>query len=303
MRLLDYEIPVPNRSHRVEIFPFYDTHVGKRNCFEAGIQKQVQEILRQDAKEDRTCRVLLGGDTCDFIKPQDIRYNVDGLADWFYIPDDGGTVQEKLADIAACQVDRAAQLFKPVEHLLIGGLCGNHEETIQRRYNTDIQKHLCRAMNMEDLTDECVIRFRFKRGRGTATVKLYMRHGFGGGRTAGAEPAKIERMMSDGVAADCDVCLTGHSHTFCVNPPEPVLYIPNRGKMPPELLTRYRFGANPGCWLLSHQVGKATYESRACYPTRPMMTLKIVIWPFWRSRKKGVDYAQPKIELRDYRIQ
>jgi len=154
------------------------------------------------------------------------------------------------------------------------------------------------------MTDEAIIRVKFKRNKMNSgqTVKIYMRHGYGGGRTPGTEPNKIARMMGDGVAADCDICLTGHTHTYCNPEPIPVLYLPNRGKLPARLPTRYRFGLNPGCWLYSHLVGPGSYESAACYPTRAMMTCKIVIWPFWSQKIEGQLIERPKIELREYPI-
>ena len=301
MRLFDYLVPLKSRSHRVELYPFYDCHIGKRNCYEAGIRKQVREILRQEAKKDRTCRVLFGGDVIDAIKPQDIRFTFNSLADWVY-EGKAMKVRDKLNNIVGSQVERFEKLFSPIKHLAIGGLEGNHETTITKRYNSDVQSEIVKSLNMEDLTDECLIRFQFKMEPNTRMVFLYMRHGYGGGRSPGAEPTKIDKMMADGVAANCDICLTGHSHTFNVNPPLPFLYVPSKGKLPPESLVRYRYGANPGSWLLSHQVGKGSYESAACYPTKPMMGLKIVIWPFWHTTHKGCDVSRPKIEMRQYTL-
>jgi len=129
-----------------------------------------------------------------------------------------------------------------------------------------------------------------------------MRHGYGSGRSAGAEANKIDQMMKDGITHDCDICFTGHTHTFHPGRYVPVQYVPSAGKMPKELLTRYRMGCNPGCWLLSHKIGPGTYESAACYPSRPMMTVKAVIWPFWHTKMRGQDISRPKIELRTYNI-
>jgi hypothetical protein len=312
MYLHEEVIECKSRSDRVEIFPFYDCHIGKRNCNESAIKKQVSEILRQHAKPDRQARVVMGGDICDVIKPQDIRYDVNEVADWF-LQGEADDIRDQLNNIAKFQIDRATKLFTPIKDLLIGGIEANHDKAVRKRYNHDTHRELMSRLGCLDMTDECIIRFKFIIRRANSfnnqVVQLYMRHGYGGGRTPGVEPAKIERMMGDGVTHNCDVALTGHTHTFCKYPPVPVLYMPNKGRIPPQLLVRYRYGANPGSWLLSHKVGKGSYESASCYPSRAMMTLKIVIWPFWstkiRGKKKGrADYAiaRPKIEIRDYTI-
>ncbi len=306
MRLIDKTFILNSRSDRVEIFPFYDCHIGKRNCYEHGIIKQRQEILAQAAKPGRQCCVIMGGDILDVISPKDIRFDFNEVADWV-LEGDADNIRDKLNDIARGQVKRGVELFEPIKHLILGNLEANHEKAIRRYCNTDVHKQFCDELGIEDLTDECVIRLIFKRkhdGLGIAiqVVKLFMRHGYGSGRSAGAEAMKVAQMMADGVAADCDVCLTGHTHSFYISPPVPVLYIPNRGKLPPELLLRYRYGLNPGCWLLSHKAGKGTYESQACYATRPIMTTKIVIWPFWGTSVQGYKMERPKIEIRNYTI-
>ena len=305
MRLIDEVIEMKSRSDRFEFFPIYDCHVGKRNCDEESLKKEVREILRRSKMPGRHVRVGLGGDICDVIKPQDIRFDFNGLADWLFEGkvDD---IKEKLNDIAKAQVIRAANIFKPISHLIMGGIEANHDRVVRKRYNCDTHKDFCKTLGIDDLTDETIIRFRFKNRPGNATrhasIEVYMRHGYGGGRTAGAEPNKIARMMADGVTQGCDICFTGHTHTVCYPEPIPKLIFPRTGRVPPFLITTYRHGANPGCWLLSHEVGPGTYESAACYPARALVTLKAVAWPFWHTVRRGYDFSVPKIEIRQYPI-
>jgi predicted phosphodiesterase len=299
MYLLDEVIECKSRSDRIEIFPFFDCHIGKRNCAEGAIKKQIAEIIRRSRLPNRHVRVLLGGDQLNAINPADIRrFDFNELAD-FFVDSDAKTTRERLGDIVNQEVKRAAGVFDPVKHLIIGALTGNHEKSMKTKQNVNVHGALCTKLGIRDLTDEAAIRIITLRGASTQMTKIYLRHGYGGGRTAGAEPMKIDRMVAEW--EDFDVCLTGHSHTFCISPPKPILYIPG-GKLPKHLPTRYRFGANPGCWLLSHMEGVGSYESAACYPARPMMTLKIVIWPFWSTKRSGDRIERPKIELRQYPI-
>lgn len=307
MRIIDYEIKCASRSDRIEIFPFFDLHIGKRNCAEHAIRRQVDEILRREKMEHRYVRVIFGGDQLNSINPADLRrFDFDELADWF-VEDNAMNTRERLNDICTQEVKRFCEIFEPVKHLIIGAIYGNHEKSMRTRQNVNVHAALCTRMEMADLTDEAFIRIRMKRGKSAVrTMNLYLRHGYGGGRTAGAEPNKLYRMLSEW--EDADVCLSGHSHSFEILPPKPVLYVPRRGKHIPERFHyRYRFAANPGCWLYSHLPGPGSYESMAAYPARPMTTLKIVMWPFWSQydgggKKKNRNQELCKIELRDYPI-
>jgi len=301
MYLHDEFIQCKGRGDRIEIFPFYDMHIGKRNCAEHAIRKQVKEILRRESLPNRHVRAVLGGDQLNSINPVDLRrFDFAELADWF-VDSDADTTRERLSDISNQEVKRAVKIFEPVKHLIVGALLGNHEKSMKTKQNVNVHHAFCSRLGICNLTDEAVVRLRMKRGNSaTTTVKLYLRHGYGGGRTAGSEPNKLQRMLDEW--EDADVCLSGHSHSFCILSPKPVLYIPSTGKLPERLHHRYRYAANPGCWLYSHEVGASTYESMAAYPARPMMTLKIVIWPFWSSTVNGKKIERPKIELRSYSI-
>jgi hypothetical protein len=315
MRIIYHEILCTGKKDRVELYPFYDMHIGKRNCAETPMRKQVGEILNKSKEANRHVRVLFGGDQVNAIKPSDIRrFDFNELADWYFAPDHSGTESQRdyvcrmLNDITEQEISRFVEIFEPIKHLVVGALSGNHEGTMRTRNNVNAQAALCDRLGMVDMTDEAMIVFKFRmkgRGKCSTVVKLYMRHGYGGGRTAGAEPNKLERMRNEW--EDADVCLSGHSHTFDIAPPKSVLKVPLRGGVPKqELLYVYRHAANPGCWLYSHKLGEATYESRACYPARPMETLKIVVWPFWtrQTQSGGVrcEVQRPKVELRAYSI-
>ena len=313
--LLDHKIECTSRSDRIEIFPFYDCHIGKRNCAEDAIKKQIREILRREKIKNRHVRVLFGGDQLNAINKADVRrFDFDELADWIVAPSDeelkkgltsaevAELVRARLSNMVDQEINHAVKIFEPVKHLCLGAITGNHESMMRRRQNLNIHSAFCNRMEIQDLTDEALIRIQMRRSGGpVATIILYIRHGYGGGRSAGAEPNKLDRMIAEWEVAD--VSLTGHSHTFCISPPKPVPIVLKRGKLPSHLFYRYRYGANPGCWLFSHKMGVGSYESMACYPARPMTTLKIVIWPFYQTPYlQGERVSRPKIELRDYTI-
>jgi predicted phosphodiesterase len=284
----------------VEIIPFFDTHIGKANCNEIAIRKQVQEILRREEMRDRHIRVLLGGDICNAISSNDRkRFDFSDVADWI-VSGPADKIKDALADTPNREIKRIKSIFDPIKHLIIGALEGNHEESLRKYHNMDVQERLCESLECENLSDEALIRFRFKRPAATSTMVIYMRHGYGAGRSIGAEPSKLEAMLAEWECAD--VCMSGHTHNFFKLPPKPVAEIPHRGKLPSGLIWRYRYAFNPGCWLDSHSMGRGTYESKACYPARPFMTAKIVVWPFYTPYMDGREFSSPKIEIRDYSI-
>ena len=301
MKLLDITVNCKSRSDRVEIFPFFDMHVGKANCNETAIRKQVQEIVKRREMPNRHILTLLGGDATNAISPSDRkRFDFSDVADWLI----GGTkeeIKDALADMPRREINRVNKLLLPIKDTIVGSLEGNHEKSLRKYHNMDVQAALCEKLGCENLSDEALIRLKFKRSAGPTTTSLiYLRHGYGGGRKDGAEPTKLSDMRAEWECAD--VCLSGHTHTFCVAPPKAVASVPRKGKLPDGLLWHHRFAANPGCWLDSHYLGRGTYESQACYPARAFMTCKIVIWPFFELYQNGKGYATPKIELRSYPI-
>lgn len=303
MKLMDVEIDCNGRGDRVEIFPLWDIHFGKANCNETALRKWIGEVVKRDRDmPDRHIRVLLGGDVCNAVSPKDIkRFDFSDVAGWLLQGETLEEIRNKLSDMPMQEVNRAAKFFEPVKHIIIGALEGNHEKTIRKRYNVDIQTALCEKLGVENLTDSVLLRLKFKRqGNFKSTITILARHGYGSGRSKSAETLKLDAMMNEWEIAD--VCISGHTHTFCDVAPKPVAWIPMKGAMPGKLLWRHRFALNPGCWLDSHAIGRGTYESNGCYPARAMMTSKIVIWPFYEQTAFGRGFTSPKVEVRNYPI-
>lgn len=298
MHILEHTIQCKSRSDRIEIFPFFDLHIGKFNCDEAAIRKQITEIIRRSEMPNRHVRIFFGGDNVNSINSKDTkRFDFSELANWF-VEGKAINVKERLSDICGQEINHFCELFSSIKHLTLGAMYGNHEKSMKTSQNTDVHQAICQRMGFVNLTDECLIVLHFKRGkRAGKTITIYARHGYGGGRTAGAEANKLERLVNEWECAD--VCLSGHTHSFRIEPPKPVPYISGtKSKSGPELKYKSRWAANPGCWLLSHKSGPGSYESMQAYPARAMMTLKIVVWPFYDNGKT----EQAKLELRHYPI-
>ena len=295
MRIIEKVIHAKGRGDEFEFYPLGDTHIGCRDCAEKLLIKHVENIAANP-----NAYALGGGDLSNLILPNDTkRFDFNVLPDWMF-EGDAKTIKERLTDILKQQLDRTGMILGkiPPEQWL-GAISGNHEQSILKYANTDIHKAICNRLGTQDLSDEAIIRLRFVRGDGfksSSVIIIYIRHGYGGGRTRGAEANKIGAMIDEWEIAD--ICFTGHTHTFRIEPPKPVLEIPRRGTIPEECTCRYRWGANWGCWQLSHPAGPGSYASRACYPARPMLAVKAVIKPFHCTTVKGKTIETPHVELR-----
>jgi predicted phosphodiesterase len=291
MKIIDKSISVSGRSSEIEIYPLGDLHIGSRSCAENKIKKVVKDI-----QDNPNAYWFGGGDYLDAIKPMDAkRFDMDTLPDWM-LEGDSDSVRDMLNDILNQQFIRLDKILQPIKDKCLFCLEGNHEYSIRKYHNQDINKTICESLGAANGTDEVCVRLTFSRGTGCSVVKLYACHGHGGGRSCGSEPGHLHGLLSEW--EDADILFRGHSHTYHIIPPKPVLYLPNRGKLPKELHSRYRHAANWGCWLFSHPTGSSTYASRACYPARPMVTCKAVIKPFNEAGKRSERYTQPHIEIR-----
>src|SRR4030043_768794 len=126
MRIIEEVIECSGRGDRVEIFPFFDMHVGKANCNERAIRKQVQEIEKRKQMPNRHIRSLLGGDAVNAISSSDRkRFDFSDIANWVA----SGTpeqIKDALADLPNREICRVKSLLEPVKDTIIGAIEGNH---------------------------------------------------------------------------------------------------------------------------------------------------------------------------------
>ena len=299
MRLIDKEIVCGSRNKSFYFYFIGDIHLGAANCAE----KQVRRLVGKISKTPNAYWIG-GGDYCECIKPSDLRrFEFEGLPDWMLGPDAKqffidiknvlteedaagvlkkykGKIKRNLRDIVSVQRQRIIKIFDPIKDKCLGLLEGNHEEKMRKYHNLDHHGFVCNDLGVEDLTSEALFRMRFVRGDAARIVKMFVCHGHGGGRTAGAEPNHLFRLTAHWRV---DLILRGHSHTFCINPPLVELGVPNNGALPDECLQYYKRAGNWGCWLKSYAAGASTYVTRATYPPRPLSTLEIEIKPHAHS--------------------
>jgi predicted phosphodiesterase len=271
MRLIDKIVKCNSRTDTFHIYSLGDLHIGAMNCAEGHIRRLVKKI-----KDDPKALWVGGGDYINAIKPQDAkRFTPDNLPNWI-LEGDADTVRKRLKDIVHQEAERFILMVEPIKDKCIGLISGNHEEKVIQYYNEDILEYMCETLDVPNLTRSAGIRINFKYGNLSHVITIFITHGHGAGRSAGAEPNQLEYLAK---TMDFDIILRGHSHTFSILAPIPVLSIPTRGKLPKELDVRYKRCANWGCMMMSYKVGPSTYDEKALYPARCLSTLEIEITP------------------------
>jgi hypothetical protein len=153
------------------------------------------------------------GDTIDAINMHDPRFDPRSLPTWIGLAD--------LIDLPAAQVARYRHYFGRLGATCWARVFGNHELALQRHTERDIYAELNRAIGLEAkraLGYSGFVRLRFRQMAGakvanTWTQTIYLSHGAGGGKLAGAKAGGLERLA---MAYEADIYATGHTHTKLV---------------------------------------------------------------------------------------
>lgn len=291
MRIIEKTVISKTKSVKYRIFPLGDVHIGALNCAEKEFRRVVRII-----EKDPNAFWIGGGDYCDAVILGDAkRFDVNTLPNWML---SGGAkkVRKNMGDILKAQQDRFLEFVDPIKDKCLGLIEGNHEYSIFKYHNRDHMRRLCESLETPNLTDCAFIRFMMKldqlsdetkrkrSNNGKTTPKLasqsatiFICHGHGGGRTSGSEPNRLYRLAAD---KDADIIFTGHSHSFHIHPPIPILGIPQTHILPTEPAVREKHAVNWGAYTYTYANGPSTYASRANYPVRPMYTANAVIDPF-----------------------
>jgi len=280
IKQIDWLAPVG--IEQFNIYAVGDPHMGARNFAERQFDDYLDIIYK-----DKNAKWFGGGDLIDAVIFQDAkRFSPTCLPDWL-LNKPLKQVREALKDIVKAQIDRLVKKLIPISDKCIGLLEGNHEYAILQHHNRDIMGTLCEKLDVPNLSDSAFIRFKMKRytssNNDTATITMSIQHGFGGGRSAGSEPNHLMRLAQE---RDAEFVFRGHSHTFHIMPPIPRLTTPKTGDLPEHVNSKIIRAANWGCFLLSYAPGDSTYDSRAMYPARPLMTFKAVVQP-WVKQSSG----------------
>lgn len=249
-------IELPYRSRR-QVFHFYflgDVHLGSASCDEDKFDATIAEI-----KQDPDARVFLMGDLAEFIPRGEWRWREENVAEW---------VDQE--DVGFSECNELVRRLYPIHSKIVGALQGNHELELEDTWNQAVHRQLCRALGVRDLGYMALVRLVFRRTAGVKnnrsgdrhTVDLLLHHGFGGGRSDGADANRFNDIERD---YDCDWVVMGHTHRYYA-----AKSIQHRMSQAGELDARTRLRGRSGTFLRTITKGRMNYAEKTAM--RPLLT-------------------------------
>lgn len=167
-----------------------DLHIGEANCDIKLIQKTIEEI-----KDDKETYVLLNGDLINNATKASV----------------SDVYSERISPMEQLQLCK--ELFEPIKDKILGIVDGNHE---RRSYNASgirLMEILAEELGISDRYDPngLVIFVRFGKDNHGRKIRysIYMTHGTGGGKKAGAKVNALENMAG---LIDTDIYIHSHTH-------------------------------------------------------------------------------------------
>lgn len=258
-RHIDYE----SRKDVFNLYAISCMHLGTKHCREKALGKLVKEIA-----DDPFALWVDLGDKCEFIAPNDKRWDSKVISDWV-----------KQNNIAVTQSSRYIELVQPIKGKCLGLHAGNHEYSIERLNNVDVQTNICEALGLPNLGYSSFYKLNFQRKQGTSfNITCAWTHGAGCAITKGAKLMRLQRYMD---AFDADIYGYGHVHDVITNT-VPYLGINKEGKIKHKV----KVGAMSGCWFSTYTAGvSSSYGEQKSYPPTVLGCAKYIIEPDKQSIK------------------
>lgn len=252
------------RGDTFRIIPLSDVHIGAAGCNEELFAATCQRI----AEDDRAYWLGLG-DYAEFVNRSDRRFSITALADWLKV--------EHLGDLAAAQKERFLDYTLPIADKCLGLVGGNHEAAIRRHYERDVFYEIVQAIKQRaghppeyrlslDYCGWMLLHFKRDGLRTRRTIRVYLHHGFVGGKLAGAKSLNMQRWLWSHAA---DLVLFGHSHNTGVQV-EAVEEVSSHGKVGYQ----HRIGAYAGTFLRG-----AEYAQEKGYFPLPLSQIEVILRP------------------------
>jgi len=193
---------------RFGLFVFFDIHLGSIATDEKLL---LNDIARVENNKDFW---VDGGDSLECINRTDKRHKEELVAPWAW----GKT------DIIQAQIERYKKYFSPISKQCLCKSTGNHEESVLSKYERDVNYELVSWMKNQINDDSIFINgglrtiinlcFRWEhdsknKPHQTYNLKIFVGHGYGGGRLEGAPGLRLGRILKE---YNVDLAYIGHSH-------------------------------------------------------------------------------------------
>ena len=276
MNVKEFRIKVGGRSDCILLRGFFDIHAGVRACDFDRFKADVEEM-----RKTPNMYGFLGGDMCDFISPDDKRFDAKTLT-----PE---TLLE-LNDLPLKMARQVIDVLLPVKHRLLFGLEGNHEKSLHDRKNIDIASFICASLGIPNLGYTALARIKIDRSvmpTHSKTIMLYASHGFGSSIKFGG---KINRLIDCIQMVEADIYMMGHNHGKGVAMVDR-FYASKKGYE--KIVAHHKVCVLGGTYLRTYQRGTSGYGERKGYAPAPVGCMTIKIIPFLQGRDGSRTFEKP----------
>jgi len=210
VRCIQRHTAYASRADVVRLIILADTHLGNASADERSLRMLAEQIKREPLTY--WCHL---GDMCEYINLHDPRFDPSDLAGWMM-------TGETLCDIGRAETRRFLDIMAPVRDKCLAIVQGNHERQILRHSEVDaygvLVEGLADGENDHRLDDRGFVTWVFRRGDngGKWALRMFLTHGWAGGRSAGNAANKLGQLAQqvDGV----DVIAMGHLHDPAYRP-------------------------------------------------------------------------------------
>ncbi len=244
METINKRITVQSRSDVYPIHFLGDLHLGSAVCDEAAITAAVAAIA-----EDPLALWVGTGDLGEFIPRQDWRHRQSQMAKWLR-----EASADYCDDLVLMEIEQICGRLQPIADKCLGIVRGNHEDAHLRMFGRDVQREVCKRLQVDDLSDEAIIRLAFARDGTHADLLIYVAHGWFAGRKSGAKVNNLHDLL---LTWDVDIAAVGHGHERVVAPPLVTYRLGRNG----QLIEWRRYALMAGSFLRGHQKGATSYAS------------------------------------------
>lgn len=229
MRYAEHRLPYKSNVNRWRFWNVGDIHWGAKSFDQKSFRKTVDII----AKDDYSWWFGTG-DWGEFINVDDKRFDPENI-----MPE----LVPHLQNLPVAQCRGILNEIKPIIHKCLGGIGGNHDDYIKKKYFFDPLDYIINAMN-DELEREGKPRQVVNLGYGKAIIRVTLQrigedkqpshsilfniaHGSGGGEYPGGNLNRLVRISAND---DADVLMRGHVHKM-ISYLLPVFHYPRKGKL------------------------------------------------------------------------
>jgi len=254
LEIATYQVPYSSKTQKFHLYFLGDVHLGSAVCDEDELARWIYRIYY-----DPEAIVFLLGDLCEYITRKDWRWREKNVAAWVDIENVGHS-----------QIEYVKNKLAPIVPKIFGAIQGNHELKLEDEFDQSVHKQLCQDLNIRDLGYMAMVRLHFKEeskttkksARNYSKLDIVLHHGWGGGRTDGADTSKLDDLLRD---YDCDVAIAGHTHRYWA-----AKSVQHRLNHWDNFEARVRLKGRSGTFLRTVMPGKTNYSELQAM--RPVVT-------------------------------